>query len=568
MYPIFSERSTKSCKINEFVSSILITNLPKMFLRKHHIGIFILLISTIHSKGQNCAPVYTLNPVTSNNTIEWSKFPEITLPFKIIYSGPRFGDTQSLPLKHGFSHLASYSGSEPGSLPVKNRAILWYGVATSSGNQPWADNALRSPWGNDTTAYRNYWDNYAGSIFPADIICVDIERMQREDRDILALKTNNQIPQNYRNLSDSDFLATYKRDLRWWYNEPIARLKAKGIDPVTQITGYSDVPVRNTWLNITSNSWQDWTTNIVRTNYLDQGNDGKIGGSYYNSQNILSPSPYYYYGFDSPFGKDYLSYLLFHIEVNRAWSDKPIVPFVWLRIHDSYDPTTPLITPFMAEATAIFPFFSGASGLWLWDNPFFPGDRQENYSAYEHFIYGLYRLSEFKDMFEGTHELVIAQSARDHMEQQNPIWRGVVKGSDIVIAAHNPYAADNAETQINVFYKKWYKTITLKGKEVFLCKFDLNDTVTSTEPRLSDAYVYANPAQHDLNISLTGINGIAEVDFKLLNTKGQVVFKKKLNSIAGEYRQLITLPSLPSGMYFARFSNGDKVITRKVAVIQ
>lgn len=539
-----------------------------MLLKKHYIKIIILIINSIHSYGQNCQPSFILNPVTSNNTIEWGKFPEFSLPFKIIYSGTRFGDTQSQPLKHGFSHIAAFSGSEPGSLPVKNRAVLWYGVATSSGDQPWANNTLRSPWGNDTTAYRNYWDNYTGSMLQADIICLDIERMQREDRDILALKANTLIPQQYRNLSDADFLTTYKKDIRWWYTEPINRLKSKGNNPTAQITSYSDVPVRNTWLNIISNTWQDWTTNLARTSYLNQDNSGKIGGTYHNAFDIITPSPYYYYGFDSPFGKDYLSYLLFHVEVNRAWSDKPVVPFVWLRIHDSYDPNTPMITPFMAEATAIFPFFSGASGLWLWENPFFPGDRQENYTAYERFIYGLYRLSEFKDMFVGTHELVIPQSARDNMVLQNTIWRGVVKGSNIVIAAHNPYAADNAETIVNVSYQKWYKTITLKGKEIFLCKFDLNDTVSSTAPFLSDVYVYSNPVQFDLNVVLSGINGMTDVDFSLVNTKGQIVLEKKMKSFAGETKDLITLPKLASGIYFARFSSKDKVITKKVMVFQ
>jgi hypothetical protein len=338
-----------------------------------------LLLTALSVRSQNCQPGYVLNPVTTNNSIEWSKFPEFSLPFKIIYSGPRFGDTQSQPLKHGFSHIAAFSGPEPGSLTASQRAMLWYGVATSSGNQPWADNTLRSPWGNDTAAYRSYWDNYASTVTSVDVVCLDIERMQREDRDILALKSNAQIPQNYRNLSDADFVTTYKRDMRWWYTEAANRLRAKGVK--ASLTSYSDVPIRNTWLNITANSWQDWTTNLARTHYLMQDNAGKIGGNFYNAMDFLSPSPYYYYGYDNPIGKDYLSYLLFSIESNAAWSDKPIIPFVWLRVHDSYDPNIPLITDFMAEATAIFPFFSGAKGLWLWENPFLSAERQENYGS-------------------------------------------------------------------------------------------------------------------------------------------------------------------------------------------
>lgn len=525
-----------------------------------------LLLHTVPVRSQDCEPDYVLNPVKTNNTIEWGKFPEFSLPFKIIYSGPRFGDTQSQPLKHGFSHIAAYSGPEPGSLNPVNRAVLWYGVATSTGNQPWADNALRSPWENDTAAYRSYWDNYAGTVHGADILCLDIERMQREDRDILALKTNPLIPQQYRSLSDADFIATYKRDIRWWYTEAVNRLRAKGVR--STITSYSDVPIRNTWLNITSNSWQDWTTNLARTHYLTQDNTGKIGGTFYNAMDFLSPSPYYYYGYDHPIGKDYLSYLLFNIEANTAWSNKPVIPFVWMRVHDSYDPNIPLITSFMAEATAIFPFFSGAKGLWLWENPFLSADRQENYAPYEHFINGLYRLSAFNDMFEGSYQVVIPQSARDQMQQQNPVWRGIVKGSNILIAAQNPYAADNAQTTVTVSYQNWARSIILKGKEVFLCKFDLNDTVNGNEPALAAVNVYPNPAGKQLHISLTSVHGANQIDFALTNAKGQTVLQQKIKSFAGQTSTSIDLPALSSGIYFARFTGNNRTIIKKVVVLQ
>jgi hypothetical protein len=525
-----------------------------------------LLLTALSVRSQNCQPGYVLNPVTTNNSIEWSKFPEFSLPFKIIYSGPRFGDTQSQPLKHGFSHIAAFSGPEPGSLTASQRAMLWYGVATSSGNQPWADNTLRSPWGNDTAAYRSYWDNYASTVTSVDVVCLDIERMQREDRDILALKSNAQIPQNYRNLSDADFVTTYKRDMRWWYTEAANRLRAKGVK--ASLTSYSDVPIRNTWLNITANSWQDWTTNLARTHYLMQDNAGKIGGNFYNAMDFLSPSPYYYYGYDNPIGKDYLSYLLFSIESNAAWSNKPIIPFVWLRVHDSYDPNIPLITDFMAEATAIFPFFSGAKGLWLWENPFLSAERQENYGSYEHFIYGLYRLSQFKDMLDGNYQLVIPMSARDNMEQQNPVWRGIVKGQNILIAAQNPYAADGATTSITVSYQNWARNITLKGKEVFLCKFDLNDSVNGVEPSLDMVNVYPNPASQELNVSLAGINGVTDVDFALTNSKGQSLLQQKLKAFAGETKTSIPLPKLPSGIYFARFTTVNRTVIKKVVILQ
>lgn len=522
------------------------------------------LLSSTQAGAQNCQPGYVLNPVSANNSIEWGKFPQFSLPFKIIYSGPRFGDSQSQPLKHGFSHIAAFSGPEPASLPASQRAVLWYGVATSSGNQPWADNALRSPWGNDTAAYRSYWDAFAATVTDVDVVSLDIERMQREDRDILALKSNTRIPESYRNLSDADFIATYKRDMRWWYTEAINRLRAKGVKAT--VTSYSDVPVRNTWLNITANSWQDWTSNPARTHYLTQDNAGKTGGSFYNALDFLSPSPYYYYGYDNPIGKDYLSYLLFSIEANAAWSDKPVIPFVWLRVHDSYDPNTPMISNFMAEATAIFPFFSGAKGLWIWENPFFPGNRQENYGAYEHFIYGLYRLSQFNDMLQGNYELVIPMSARDHMEQQNPVWRGIVKNGQILIAAQNPYAADDATTSITVSYQNWARSISMKGKEVFLCKFDLSDTVTGVESLDDLVKVYPNPASLELKVALTALSSGGPVDFVLSNSKGQTVLQNKL--LASSPQTSVSLPRLPAGIYFARFTASNRTIIKKVAILQ
>ncbi|MCU0327185.1 MAG: T9SS C-terminal target domain-containing protein, partial [Spirosomaceae bacterium] len=138
------------------------------------------------------------------------------------------------------------------------------------------------------------------------------------------------------------------------------------------------------------------------------------------------------------------------------------------------------IKPYMAEATAIFPFFSGANGLWLWDDPL-NHNRDENFGLYEHFINGLYRLSLYKNMFEGNYELVIPTPARDYNDTQKPIWRGVFKDNNLLVAAHNPYAkSDNDVVTVPVAYKNWQGSVTLKGYEVFLCKFDLS--LTSNEP--------------------------------------------------------------------------------------
>ena len=528
--------------------------------------------------AQSCTQGFTFNPVGVNNSIEWDKFPEFSLPFKIIYNGPRFNDQQSKPLKHGFSHIAYFSGPEGSTLPVKNRALLWNSVATMSGNQPWSVAGLESPWGNDTTAYRNYWSSYLrglanlfddsrGQAVPkADIVCMDIERIQELDRDILALKRDGRIPESYRNLPDNAFLTTYKKDIKWWYTEPAKYVRNLGLPPSMKLSSYSDVPVRGTWLNIPSNSWKDWTTNRERTHYLMQDESGKIGGSFYNYMDFLTPSAYYFYPYENPLGKDYLSYLLFQIEVNRAWSDKDIIPFVWLRYHSSFNPSTPLIPKFMAEATAIFPFFSGAKGIWLWDSNYYERNEQHNYATYEYFIGGLYRLSQFSDMFEGNYELVIPQSARDHMEQRNPIWRGVVKNGQILIAAQNTYATENQQTQLTVTHKQWTKTITLNGRDVFLCKFDMADVVSSLDSSLAVANLYPNPTERVVYIDLTSRSDQDQIRFELINLNGTVLKRFTTASVPGDHRYTFDLPFVPPGRYLIRIDTGSSTLSKHVEI--
>ncbi len=540
---------------------------PKV-IQRLFTGMACLQLLCVAHKGhtQNCSPPYVLNTVQENNAIQWDKFPAFDLPFTLVYGGPRFNDHESKPLKHGFSHLATFSGPEGNTLPPEKRAFLWYGVATAH-SQPWGDREISSPWGNDMNVYRSHWDQIAnayaeqfqdsrGSGTPkAALICLDVERMKVTDREILLLKTSNQIPDNYKALSDNDFLKTYKNDIRGLYAEALQHLRKKNLPAYTKLTNYSDTPVRGTWLNISTNSWADWTTNLSRTHYLMHNEEGKIGGNVYNQLDVLTPSPYYYYNFDNPLGKDYLSYLLFQIEVNKAWSNKPVVPFVWLRYHDAYNAEATWIEPFMAEATAIFPFFSGASGLWLWDNP---GIEQENrnFATYEHFIYGLYRLSQFRHFFEGNYQLIIPQPARDLMEQAKPIWRGVVKDREILIAAHNPFAADNEETSVFLTHQNWTRTIKLTGKEVHLCSYSLDDTVTSNPEPLTEIQFGPNPSDGQLNLIARPGQQLPQ-KLTLINMMGIHVFDQPLNVNAANAS--FDFSWLPGGVYIIQLEkNGQK----------
>ncbi|GAB3503275.1 T9SS type A sorting domain-containing protein [Emticicia fontis] len=515
------------------------------------VAVLLFIVYTQQSYSQTCNSTnFQLNPTTQNKSIDWQKFPEFSLPFSIIYGGPRFGDNQRLPLKHGFSHLATFEGADD-NLPKSQRAIAWYGVAYTGTNQPWE--TVKSPWNNNMDGYRAKWQHELSTMPEVDLLVPDIERQIKSNDSILILKNHPTTPVAYRNLDNNSFTIQYKKDLQAIYAESFGFAKNAKL---ARIGGYSDAPILNTYINIPGNSWQKWTTDPSLLNYLFYDfSTNTIGGEVFNRQDFFSPAAYYYYDYPHPLAPDYLAYLLFQIEVNKAWAPgKSIIPFVWLRYSYVTDAARKFIQPYMAEATAIFPFFSGVNGLWLWDDPTL-FDNNENFSTYEFFIRGLYRLSQNKDMFTGAYQLVIPQPAHSYVDSHKPIWRGVAKGNDFLVAAHNPYAKDENEVVIvEATYNNWKVNVSLKGYEVFLCKFDM--TLLANEPNQSftSFNIYPNPSQENLTIS---INSLLQQTTKLeiIDARGKVLHQENTNLQQGENIKTIKIGHLSSGTYIIRTLN-------------
>ncbi|HEX9955861.1 MAG TPA: T9SS C-terminal target domain-containing protein, partial [Fibrella sp.] len=316
-----------------------------------------------------CAERLPFTPVTQPNRIEWNKFPAFSLPeaFTIIYGGPRLTGDLNGPSTHGFNRLVQ---PLPGEGTARQQRALEYSGFAYGLNQPWE--TLESPWGNNLDLYRAKWDgwlreasggqtNGAGQyILPADVLMVDIERQLDTDAAILRLKQNGATPAQYRALSDADFIRTYKTDMAALYAYSLRYLRQRADLSQTRLSTYSDVPIRNTYLNVVANSWADWTTNTTRLSYLTKESTGtSLGGEFYEQLDFLAPSVYYYYNYEpnrpSPLAGDYLAYIVFQIEANRAWSAKPVIPFVWMRFHNCCGNYPGFIQPQMAEASAIFP---------------------------------------------------------------------------------------------------------------------------------------------------------------------------------------------------------------------
>jgi hypothetical protein len=390
-----------------------------------------------------------------------------------------------------------------------------------------------------------------------DILMLDVEREIPSDVGIRFLKSDTTLPAQYRKLSDLDFIERYKRDLAKLYAEPIKYLKANGISNTTTFASYSDAPIKNQTFPL-NYTWQEWqTADQVLNYYMIDTLTKKVGGEFYNQNNFLAPSAYFCYEYS--FLKDYpnVAYQLFQIEANIARSNKEIMLFEWLgynkcQINSDYG-YNKYIKKHLIEAQAIMPYFSGAKGVWLWENPITPDSL--NYSVYETYINSLYRLSLFKDFFTGNYRLIIPKSAYQHFQDKDPVWRGVVKGNEILIAAINEFANDNETTDLTINYAGWSEKIQLKGKETFLCKFTLPDLALNYA-------LYPNPNDGKFIFEYFGDDFLAG-SLKLFNTLGQEIYSQTLS---GKNRRQELDLSLKSGVYFLNYTEGEKSVTKKIII--
>jgi hypothetical protein len=529
------------------------------------LSLFIIHCTLCVKAQPRCATPLAFTPVNVPTRVEWSKFPAFTLPsaFTVIYGAPRFGGDANGPITHGFDRVRELRAGEPGA--PQQRAIEWSGFAYGLG-QPWE--TLESPWGNDLAAYRARWEqwlreqsggqtNATGQyILPTDVLMVDIERKIDTDAAILLLKTNPATPATYRALPDAEFIRTYKRDMTNLYAEGLRYLRQRADLSRTLLSTYSDVPIRNTYLNVVANTWADWTTNAARVSYLTKDSTGtSLGGPFYNQLSFLAPSVYYYYDYGdparpNPLAGDFLAYTLFQIEANRAWSNKPIIPFVWLRFHNSFSDFPKQLPRQMAEATAIFPFLAGANGLWLWDEGNLAERQQDALVAYEYFIHGLYRLSQFNEVFQGSYERVTETNPRDLMTERRPVWRAVFANNKLLVAAHNPYASETQTTNVPIRYKTWQGSLTLTGREVALCQYDLS--LLGTNP--AEAFrTYPNPATNQLTVELP-----APGDLQLIDGQGRML--RQYVNISSPF--ILDTSTLPAGLYLLRSGGVTKQIVK------
>ena len=244
--------------------------------------------------------------------------------------------------------------------------------------------------------------------------------------------------------------------------------------------------------------------------------DFQMPGTYYVYEHLAYDVPMEWHT-DELLGKHWLAALLGEQEVNLALSPKKSIAWQWLfntqsdgsRSRNRADFPAP---PAVAEGTAIFYWFTGASGVLFWDDIVdltpnqntLPADdpmkglaNDRNYTCYEHYLHGLWRLFKHHgDMFSGR-EKYLNQStdcsfdggatwhkytARDLKVNNLPFARAIVNGNQILIAAHRPYAAVSDQTSMMVRYQEdgynFITRINLTGDEVYMGRATMPKPVT------------------------------------------------------------------------------------------
>ena len=131
-----------------------------------------------------------------------------------------------------------------------------------------------------------------------------------------------------------------------------------------------------------------------------------------------------------------------------------------------------------------------------------------------------------------------------------------MKGSEVLIAAVNEFANDNEMTDLEVNYGGWSQKIQLKGKETFLCKFQIPDLQTNY-------LLYPNPNKGSFAFEYFGDNFLTG-NLKIVDFLGREILSQSFN---GTTRKQIYDLKLASGSYFLQYIEGEKVLVKKIIIL-
>jgi hypothetical protein len=255
-----------------------------------------------------------------------------------------------------------------------------------------------------------------------------------------------------------DFAAfedAYFREWASWFWLPVNWTKEKY--PGTPVGIYGPQPFRRDYWGIADKSaaqidgthrtdWRLWQ-------YIDPHVDFYIA------------SIYVFY--DRP---DSVFYMAANVEENytrtRTLGNKPVYAYEWLRYHDSNRSLASReLDPYLVEAMAIIPFFSGASGIVLWGyEPQMTRGEGRPYETLPLYMKNLDRVARLSEKI-GTATLVIDEPAHVLWKQRKSLVRRLVVSTDeCIVLAINPWQAEEATTTVEVTCGPYRHVVSMQGR--------------------------------------------------------------------------------------------------------
>lgn len=396
-------------------------------------------------------------------------------PKTLIYDAAKLPITYKEYNQLGFKYISSSSLDKPVLVPNKYKYILWTGVASNDAKAKWSTE--KSPYINDIDQYAERWDNrlnyYKKTYYnPNDkddfgVMVLDIESKKSND------ELNKKLPyrtQNIRNMERA--IANYKIEMEKLYRYPLEFAKSNHYY-YEAWSSYSDVPVERNWWGIPSKTWKEWTNDPSHLNYITHSiiNEKAVETEFSNNLDFYTASTYFFYNSDYynlNTANQYLAYLLFQLEANQAWSEKPIYLYYTFKYQGTKGRGT-LISADMVRNSVIFAFISGADGMVLYDDSRKATNDIDYHNLIKTFVESVSSLDKYRSYFEDKNVVFYKpDNARDLFVDRKPIVRGIEKKGRLLIAITNPFAGENEITNIPIYYKGKYINIKLVGKETYL----------------------------------------------------------------------------------------------------
>jgi hypothetical protein len=252
------------------------------------------------------------------------------------------------------------------------------------------------------------------------------------------------------------FAAAYFREWATWFSLPCTWAKEKF--PGKPVGIYGPQPFRRDYWGLTGKRAQqmDGThrTDAELWQHIDPTVDFYIASVYVFYED---PGSLYYIAAN----------IEENVERTRRFGNKPLYAYEWLRYHDSNKKLAGReLAPWLVEAMAVLPYFSGARGLVVWGSE--PKLKGQYYRSLPAFCSSLGRVADLSGKMAKAQRLPDVPAHQLWKAKQPLVRRLQVAAGEWVVLAVNPWQADDANSSLAVELGGHNLKLELRGKHTEL----------------------------------------------------------------------------------------------------